>query len=128
MSAPPQQATLTPADKARLGLVQALRGDNKGAGPRPLAETVQANLDHVWEHGGRKGDMTAGLRPDCPRRPVRPGTAQAHPVPRPAAQAGAAVVVRCTVSPRARAVGAQCAAHHGSRGRPVPAVATARPR
>jgi hypothetical protein len=64
MSAPPQQATLTPADKARLGLVQALRGDNKGAGPRPLAETVQANLDHVWEHGGRKGDMTAGLRPD----------------------------------------------------------------
>jgi hypothetical protein len=64
VSAPPPQAPLTPADTARLGLVHALRGAKDGARTRPLAESVKANLEHLWEHGGRDGDMRPGLRPE----------------------------------------------------------------
>jgi hypothetical protein len=63
MSAPAQQTTTTSADRARLSLVQALLDANKGA-RRSLADTVKANLEHLWEHGGRMGDMTPGLQPD----------------------------------------------------------------
>ena len=36
--------------------------DNARSGP--LAEPVEAKLEQLWKHGGRKGDMTSGLQPD----------------------------------------------------------------
>jgi hypothetical protein len=60
----PPQIQLTPVDTARLSLVQALCTAKDGARARPLAETVQSNLDHLWERGGREGNMLPGLRPD----------------------------------------------------------------
>ena len=70
--------------------------DNARSGP--LAETVEANLEQLWKHGGRKGDMTPSLQPDSiivrprflvlptddPHRPVLPKL-----IAEAAAQAGA---------------------------------------
>jgi hypothetical protein len=64
VSDPTQQATLPSADAARHRLVRDLLRARDNARSGPLAETVEANLEQLWKHGGRKGDMTPGLQPD----------------------------------------------------------------
>jgi hypothetical protein len=73
VSEPTQQATLPSADAARHRLVRDLLRARDNVRTAPLTETVKANLEHLWKHGGRKGDrdMTPSLQPDSIT--VRPG-------------------------------------------------------
>jgi hypothetical protein len=71
VSDPTQQATLSSADAARRRLVRDLLCAQDNVRSGPLAETVKGNLEDLWKHGGRKGDMTPGLQLDSIT--VRPG-------------------------------------------------------
>ncbi|SCL12856.1 hypothetical protein GA0070616_0148 [Micromonospora nigra] len=55
---------LSTGDRARAGLVKALREAYDVDPTRPLATAVRANLRHLWQHGGRKGDNGPGRQPE----------------------------------------------------------------
>jgi hypothetical protein len=54
----------TTAELARIAQVKALIDASDGTTTRPLAEAVQDNLHHLWEHEGKEGATKPGQRPE----------------------------------------------------------------